>query len=76
METPRAILEAYSRGGPGTRETIEKLGLHDYADLLIALAHADLPLPPPADSPRIRADRERAWAILEPLLRQDEDRPG
>jgi hypothetical protein len=69
-EARAAILKRYSDGGAGTRDTIEQLGMQDYADLLIALAQADLPFPPPADTPRIRADRERAAAILGPLLRR------
>ena len=63
-----AALVAYSSGGAGTRETIDLLGMRDYADLLIALAQAGLPFPPPAQSARITADRERAWAILGPRL--------
>jgi hypothetical protein len=34
----------FSRGLITTEEAIEKLGLHDYAELLVALGDADLPL--------------------------------
>ncbi len=64
----RALLEAYSAGRRGTRDTIEALGLEDYADLIMALAHADLPFPPPVDTPAMRRHRERAREILMPLI--------
>lgn len=66
------LLEAlhdYASGLAGTRETITRAGLQDYADLVIALAQSDLDLPKPADTPERRAHLERASAILQPLLR-------
>ncbi len=62
-------LRAYSDGLLGTRQTIERAGLHDYADLIIALAQNDLEFPKPADTPRHRAQLEQVGAILQPLLR-------
>ena len=59
MET----LRAYADGKLGTREAIKRAGLHDYADLLIAM-------PKPADTPERAANVERARAILQPLLRR------
>ncbi|HEY5300874.1 MAG TPA: hypothetical protein VIJ55_09390 [Acetobacteraceae bacterium] len=59
----------YAAGLVGTRETIRRAGLHDYAELVIALARHDLDLPKPSDTPRRRAHLERASAILQPLLR-------
>lgn len=42
-------LLAYSKGLLSRREAIQRLGLRDYAELLVALGDADLPLPlPPA----------------------------
>lgn len=64
-----AALRAYAAGGLGTRQAIEQLGLRDYADLIIALAQHDLDLPKPADTPRRRANVERASALLQPRLR-------
>ena len=64
-------LRAYAGGQLGTREAIERLGLRDYADLIIALVREDLPLPRPADTPARRAAVERARAILQPRLRRD-----
>jgi hypothetical protein len=69
----REVLQAYSEGRLGTRQAIERLGFDGYADLLIGLAQADLPLPKPADTPRRRADLARASAILQPRLRKDGD---
>ena len=63
-------LRGYAGGKLGTRETIERLGLHDYADLIIALVREGLPLPRPADTPARRAAVERARAILQPRLRR------
>ncbi|MGE3279672.1 MAG: hypothetical protein AB7H90_03560 [Alphaproteobacteria bacterium] len=62
-------LRAYAAGLAGTRETIRRAGLQDYADLVIALAQNDLDFPKPADTPERRAHIERAGAILQPLLR-------
>lgn len=64
----RLILRDYSAGRLGTRAAIEALAFEDYADLIIALAQADLPFPLPSQEPDIVRDRARAWAILEPLL--------
>jgi hypothetical protein len=64
------ILRDYSAGRAGTRGTIEALGMHDYADLIIALAQNDLPFPKPADTPTRAANVARATAIIQPLLRR------
>lgn len=40
-------LLAYSKGLLSRAETIRRLGLRDYADLLVALGDADLPMPLP-----------------------------
>lgn len=64
-----ATLRAYASGQRGTRQTIEAMGLHDYADLIIALAQNDLDFPKPADTPAHRAHVARATEILQPLLR-------
>ncbi|WP_158808722.1 hypothetical protein [Beijerinckia sp. L45] len=65
----RATLTAYAAGLAGTRHTIETLGLDDYADLIIAMAEADLPCPKPSDTEARRAHVARARAILLPRLR-------
>lgn len=65
------VLRAYSRGTLGTRQAIEEAGLEDFADLLIALAKHDLPLPKPPDTPQRRASIEQASELLQPLLRRD-----
>lgn len=62
-------LRDYAAGLVGTREAVMRAGLHDYADLVIALAQNDLDLPKPSDTPQRRAHLERASAILQPLLR-------
>jgi len=62
-------LRDYATGLLGTREAIERTGVEDYAELIIALAQHDLDLPKPADTPERRANLERAGAILQPLLR-------
>lgn len=62
-------LRAYAAGKLGTREAIAAAGLHDYADLVIALAQNDLALPKPADTPRREANVARARALLQPRLR-------
>lgn len=64
-ESQLAILRAYSAGERGTRDTIEALGMEDYADLLIALARHGLKQPKPRPDPEREA---RVRAILEPLL--------
>jgi hypothetical protein len=65
----RAILNDYSAGRVGTRRTIERLGLRDYAELVIALAQNDLDLPKPSATPAHEAHLARARAILQPRLR-------
>jgi hypothetical protein len=62
-------LRAYAAGRAGTRDTIERAGLDDYADLVIALAQNDLDLPKPAGTPAHEANVARARAILQPRLR-------
>ena len=63
-------LRAYAAGRIGTRQAIEALGFHDYADLIIALAQNDLDFPKPSDTPARAANVARARAILEPRLRR------
>lgn len=63
------VLRDYAAGLLGTRRAIERAGLEDYADLVIALAQHDLDLPKPDDTPERRANLERVCAILQPLLR-------
>lgn len=67
---PSDTLRAYSAGRLGTREAIERAGLDDYADLVIAIARADLDLPKPAKSARRAAAIARAAEILQPRLRR------
>lgn len=71
MTDPKALeaLRDYAAGRLGTRQAIERAGLEDFADLLIALAQNDLALPKPADTPGRRANVERARALLQPRLR-------
>jgi hypothetical protein len=64
------VLRQYAGGALGTRQAIERAGLKDFADLLIALAQNDLDLPKPADTPRRRANFELASAVLQPRLRR------
>jgi hypothetical protein len=64
-----AILRAYAAGQLGTREAIERAGLHDYADLVIGLARNDLEFPRPAETAARAANVARARAILQPRLR-------
>lgn len=71
-ETEQKQLKAlrdYAVGLVGTRETMRRAELGDYAELVIALVQHDLDLPKPADTPQRRAHLERASAILQPLLR-------
>jgi hypothetical protein len=63
------ILRSYAAGQLGTRTTIERAGLHDYADLVIALAQNDLDFPRPPSTPAHDAHLARARAILQPRLR-------
>jgi hypothetical protein len=65
-----AALRAYSAGQAGTRRTLERLGLHDYADLVIALAQHGLDFPKPAETPSHTAQFAASRAILGPLLRR------
>lgn len=71
--TPEQLeaLRAYAAGEFGTRQTIERAGLHDYADLVIALVQHDLDLPKPPASLTHEAHLARARNILQPLLRHD-----
>jgi hypothetical protein len=62
-------LRAYAAGRLGTHQTIERVGMRDYADLVIALAQNDLDLPKPAATPKHDAHLARARAILQPRLR-------
>jgi hypothetical protein len=64
-----AILRSYSAGRLGTRTTIERAGLRDYGDLIVALAQNDLDFPRPLSTPTYEAHLVRARAILQPLLR-------
>ncbi|MBB6229138.1 hypothetical protein FHS79_003339 [Polymorphobacter multimanifer] len=63
------LLRAYAAGQLGTRSAIERLGMRDYADLVIALAQDDLGLPKPAETSAHMAHVARARAILQPRLR-------
>lgn len=62
------VLRDYAAGLLGTRHAIEKAGVEDYAELVIALAKHDLDLPKPADTAKRQANIERARVILQPLL--------
>lgn len=62
-------LHDYAAGLLGTRRAIERAGVQDYAELVIALARHDLDLPKPDDTPERQANLARARAILQPLLR-------
>jgi len=64
-----STLYEYATGRAGTRATLDKLGMRDYADLVIELAQADLPLPKPEETQALAEHRERARAILLPRLR-------
>jgi len=61
-------LRDYASGLLGTGQTIERTGLHDYADLIIAMAQNDLEFPKPNDTPKHRAQFKRASLLLQPLL--------
>jgi hypothetical protein len=63
------MLRAYAGGKLGTRETIERAGLDDYADLIIAMARNNLDFPKPAETPEHEAHVARAREILQPRLR-------
>ena len=62
-------LRAYADGGLGTRQVIEQARLHDFADLVIALAQSGLDFPKPAESLARDARLALARDILEPRLR-------
>ena len=66
------ILNAYSRGLRGTRETIEELALNDYGDLLVALTLLDLRLPKPQATATHAAHLARATSVLQPRLINDQ----
>jgi hypothetical protein len=54
-----------------SRQAIEQAGMHDYADLVIASARANLDFPKPAATPMHDAHLARVRAILHPRLRHD-----
>lgn len=58
-------LLAYSKGLLSRRETIHRLGLRDYADLLVALGDADLPmlLPPAHEIEKQAAIFAKLWRM-------------
>lgn len=58
-------LLAYSKGLLARREALRLLGIRDYADLLVALGDADLPMPlPPAhDIENQGATFARLWRL-------------
>lgn len=64
-----AALRDYAAGRLGTRQAMDRAGVRDYAELIIALSQHDLGLPKPADTPRRQAHLARARAILQPRLR-------
>jgi hypothetical protein len=64
-------LNDYAAGRLGTRVAIERIGLRDYADLVIELAQRDLPFPKPEQSARRDRSLALASAILQPRLRRD-----
>ena len=66
-----ALLRRYADGLAGTRQTIEALGMRDYADLVIAMAQGGLDFPKPSDTPAHAAHLARARAIPLPRLRRD-----
>jgi hypothetical protein len=63
-------IRAYAAGRLGTRATIDRTGMHDYADLLIALAQNDLDLPKPTATQAHESRVARARSILQPRLRR------
>ncbi len=64
------VLRQYADGMLGTRQAIERAGLEDFADLVIALAQNNLALPKPADTPNRRAHVALARSLLQPPLRR------
>ncbi len=67
-----ATLHAHAAGQLGTREAIDRAGMRDYADLVIALARNGLDLPKPSATPAREARVTRARAILQPRPRHDD----
>lgn len=65
-----ATLKDYAAGRLGTRATVERLGLHDYADLVIELSQRDLPFPKPRRSKARDQSVALAGALLQPRLRR------
>jgi hypothetical protein len=61
-------LRIYAAGQIGTRAAIERAGLRDYADLIIALSQNNLAFPGPTKTPAYEAQLSRARAILLPRL--------
>ncbi len=53
------LLRQYAAGETGTLRTIEALGVRDYANLVIAMVWADLPLPRSKRRPTGRTWRGR-----------------
>ncbi len=64
-----ALLRQYAAGQLGTRRTIEAIGAHDYADLVIEMAAVNLDFPKPSATPAHDVQVARARAILQPRLR-------
>ena len=58
-------LLAYSKGLLSRRDAVKRLGLRDYADLLVALGDADLPMPlaPAHDIENQAATFARLWRM-------------
>jgi hypothetical protein len=63
------VLRDYAEGRLGTRQALERAGLADFAELIIALAQHGLELPKPAATRRRHAHVARARTILQPRLR-------
>ncbi len=59
----------YAAGLRGTRQAVQRAGVEDDAEVVVALARHDRNLPKPADTSERRANLERARAILQPRLR-------
>ncbi len=57
----KEVLVAYSNGLLSRRHALQKLGLRDSADLLVALGDAGLPLPPSGDIDSQAATFVRLW---------------
>ena len=62
-------LNDYAAGRLGAGAAIERIGLHDYADLIIELSQRDLPFPKPQESPARDRSLALATAIPQPRLR-------